>query len=552
MLCLLEIKNYALIAEASIAFGPGLTIISGETGAGKSILLGALGLVLGNRADGAALARAQEKCVVEATFKLNSESMKPLFDELGFDFAVHTIIRREILPGGRSRCFVNDMPVNASDVKSLAAKLLDIHGQHHNLLLHTRGFLLQVLDTLGDLLPLRAKYEQTFAAWKKKSVEYAQAKTAYDTLKAEEDYLRFQVDELNTLNWKEGEFVQLEKQWQLASHSEKITEWASEATTILQAEQFGVLDTLARLKVLANKLDAIVQSQSPFSERVHSALEELKDLNALFEDLNGISGVNPQTKLEMQERLDRFYSLCRKHRVNTEEELLLKSQEMETTLLGIENQEGELLHLANQLNELNVLLENSAMELSEARKTKLSTMASHILPSLEKLGMKGARMFFELTPSDTFLSDGKEILHCLFSANPGIPPGEISKIASGGEISRLMLVLKRELAGKLQFPTVLFDEIDTGVSGPVADSMGELLEELSTNIQTIVITHLPQIACKGPTHFVVSKEVDRDSAQTYIRLCDNKQRVNEIARMLSGAEVSQSALENARNLLQLK
>lgn len=547
MLTTLDIRNFALIDEAHIHFAPGLNIITGETGAGKSILLGALGLVLGNRADSAVV--AGEKCIIEAHFRLKPEVFQTLFENLELEFDEITIIRREIWANGKSRAFVNDSPAPLQSIKKLADDLLDIHAQHEHLLLREQDFRLEVLDIIGENQNLQATFRNCYHRWKTAREEYECLAQKQENLRREKDFTEFQLNEWEELQWQPGELAELEQRRELLAHADLIRQQLELATRSLEDPESGpeiifrgILHALEKIK----NYDPDITREY---ERLQSAWIEIRDIGHELSRLESRAESDPETLAVTEERLSRFYQFCNKHNIRTEEEALQLAESWRQCLSNMELGNEQLQALEKEINTLFSELEETGATLTSRRKAAAQKLKEQILPHLETLGMKGANFDVVFQQTEKPGPEGWDHVKFLFSANPGMPAGEISKTASGGEISRFILCLKMLVADKKLFPTLLFDEIDTGVSGPVADKMGEMLEKMAAATQIIVITHLPQVASKGNKHLVVKKEFNLNRNFTKILELSHNERVTEIARLLSGEKISSSAIENARNLL---
>jgi len=551
MLIALEIQNYALIQHTRVEFCNGLNIITGETGAGKSIMLGALGLALGNRADASQLANPDLKCWIEATFSIEGLNLKAFFEENDLDYHPVTLLRREILPGGRSRMFVNDSPATLAQVKALSEHLLDIHNQHENLLLKSSGFLLEVVDILAGTLPERLNFHEHYSRYKLLEAAEKKARDEFENAKVEQDFLAFQVEEWKALNWEAGMQEVLENKQERIENASKLAELKSEAEALVYAEETGLLDRINQLQQRLIKIETHGRL-SGWSERLVSARIELQEImSELDRELESITSDSPESE-EVADKLDNFYSLLRKHRVSVESELIAKLEAMEGALGSIEEKEDRWKALQADLGIAEKRMSDAGFHLRMRRVESLQQVTDMLLPDIQLLGMRHATINLTLIPKTQAASDGLDELKFLFSANPGTLPDDVAKVASGGEISRIMLLLKQGIAQKRAYPTLLFDEIDTGVSGAVADKMGAMLKETSRNMQLIVITHLPQIAAKGDAHFVVRKDSDGTQTSTSLHPCNEEDRILEIAALLSGAKLSQSAIENAKSLLGLK
>ncbi|MBA3900727.1 MAG: DNA repair protein RecN [Bacteroidetes bacterium] len=549
MLRHLSIKNYALIDSLEIDLQGGLSIITGETGAGKSILLGALGLILGQRAEMQVIKDAGEKCVIEGIFDTEGLNLDAFFQSNDVDFAPQIILRREIKVSGSSRAFINDTPVSLNQLKELGAMLLDIHSQHQNLLLSEGKYQLEVLDTFAGNEELLKKYIAQFKHWKNQLAKLHELEQKEKESKLRQDYLQFQFDELSNGNIKEGELQVIEEQLKTLENAEEIKHSLLEAKINVSDGEFNALSLL---KLAKQQLSAVVK-YNPESEdlfkRIESCIIEISDIHSEIESLEETIIYDPQKISELNQRVDFLNHLLQKHYLKSDSELLVLFQRIEEELMAIGTLETEIENLKKQALENESALEAIAKKIGEKRRNAAVNFQTEVELILQQLGMSQAKIQVEILPLTVLSSEGKEKVGFLFSANKGTSLNEISKVASGGEISRLMLAVKSILAKIRTLPAIIFDEIDTGVSGEVASKLGNVLKGLGQNMQVIVITHLPQIAGKGKQHYEVFKTLDGNKARTGIKLLNNEERVIELAKMLSGENPSQVALENAKELL---
>lgn len=551
MLASLSIKNYALIDDLRVKFENGLVIITGETGAGKSILLGGLSLILGKRADLSALKDPSKKCVVEAEFAIEQYGLHDFFAEQDIDFYEKTIIRREILPEGKSRAFINDTPVTLNVLSLLTARLIDIHSQHETLQLANDDFQFKIIDAVASNASLLKQYteKRTVYHQTKKTLQHhidtkSEAEKAYD-------YNSFLLKELQEAALKEGMLETLEADYEKLSNTEEIQEKLAHSAQLLGDEQLGVLTTLTEIKQALSRLTPYGEAFKTLYERIVSSHIELDDTFDEVRRLTETLETDPQLLEEIHVRLQRIYDLQKKHNVLTITELLQKQSELEENVSVTENLETVIREKQLQVLQLEEELDILARKLHENRKTAIPKLVKHIESTLASLGIKDARLKITLSPISSYLPHGKDELEFLFSANKGASFGKLSKVASGGELSRLMLAVKSLLAQYGRLPTIIFDEIDTGVSGEVANKVGEIMRQMSAAMQVITITHLPQIAARGHTHFKVYKEEGPKATRTMIKELQPEDRVMEIAEMLGGKERPESALIHARNLLSL-
>lgn len=551
MLHRLSIRNYAIIDKLEIEFCDRMNIITGETGAGKSILLGALNLILGERADTKALYNQDEKCVIEADFEIENKDLKSFFAANELDFDTHTIVRREINQSGKSRAFINDTPVTLTVLKELGEKLVNLHSQHETLELTKAGFQLEVIDILARNKPLLANYQNLFSQYKKDFKRLEDLTAQFRTSSAEMDYLQFQFTELADAKLEAGELAALETEQTTLSNVEEIKRALQAAVQILSEGEVSTLDQLTEVQSQLKAVKNYSKEIAALSERIQSAFLDLKDVSKEFESIQDTALLDPERLEEVNARLNTIYRLQKKHNVTTLEELLAIQSDLQDKIAGVDNNSAEIeqlkLALKKQLDELMVL----ADQLHASRERVLREFQNNVVVLLTKVGMPNSAFKVEtrkLEPhhlSPTGLTDIK----FLFSGNKGFTPSEIKDVASGGELSRLMLCIKSLIADAGALPTLIFDEIDTGISGEVALKVGEIMKNLSRNHQLVAITHLPQIARIGDMHLYIYKETKDDRTNTRIKELKGEDRVVEIAKMLSGDKVSDASLANARELI---
>ena len=549
MLVKLYVRNYALIKELDIELANGLTIITGETGAGKSILLGALALILGNRADTSALLDKNEKCIVEGVFNVD-ENLKDfcLLNEIDYDPV--TIIRREINPAGKSRAFINDTPVTVNLLKDIGEKLIDIHSQRQTLLLNESAFQLNLIDSFAGTSGLLQRYKHFYASFRKLKNEYALLKENADKIKADIDYFTFQVNQLDEAKLKEGEQEELEAEQEMLNHAGEIGEGLAFASQLMSSDGASVLSFLREIRINLGKIKNYLPEGESLFSRLDSSFIELNDLSMEFEKVASEVEANPQRLSVVNERLDIIYSLCQKHRVGNLAELLVKSTEIKERLNALVYSDERIIEVETQLVSEEAALKNIAGEISDCRAKVIPEIESKVTLLLSQLGMPNAKFRIEMSRNEDFRPSGIDNADFLFSANKQIVPENLSKVASGGELSRVMLSIKSLLSKNNSIPTIIFDEIDSGVSGEVADKVGQILSGMGKYMQVINITHLPQVASRGSRHFFVYKEDTDNSTITRVKLLSDDERVMEVARLLSGSEITETALQNARELMQ--
>ncbi len=548
MLLSLRIQNYALIDALHVEFNGGLNIITGETGAGKSILLGALGLILGKRADTNVLSDSEKKCVIEAEFDIGNYNFKPYFLENDIDYDNHAIIRREILSSGKSRAFINDTPVTLNVLQEISFRLVDIHSQHQTLLLNKQSFILNIVDNFSGAANDLVKYQNEFHRYKQVLSLYHSRKEEYDKIKGEIDFISHQVDELSEAKLTPGELPQLESELYQHEHASELKMVFHEAGEILSAEESGVLDLMATIETRLSKIESAFPEAGELSGRIQSASIELKDIyetiSALFEALD----FDPKKHDEIKARHGLIHELLQKYRCRDTDQLIEVYKELDEKLRLVSDGEFELEKYKIEVDTHFSNVEKLAEQLHEKRKGCLKLLETSIVELLRNLGLEYSTIEFKVESTDYTIS-GKDNISMLFSANKNFKPQDISKIASGGELSRLMLSVKALMAGANNMPTLILDEIDSGVSGDIADRVGNIIQDMSNGIQIVNITHLPQVASKGKVHFKVYKDHSGENTKTRVKMLSNDERLTEIAKMLSGEQITEAALENARVLL---
>lgn len=549
MLRHLEIKNYALIEHLEMDFDKGFSVITGETGAGKSIIMGALSLVLGQRADAKSIQEGYTKCVVETTFDLSFYHLEKFFEEADIDFEKQCIIRREVHANGKSRAFINDTPVTLQQLKSLTEKLIDIHSQHESLLLSESSFQLDIVDSVAATKSELAHYQEVYKQFKDTKKAYEELSAKAEQWKSERDYDQFQFNQLNEAGLSENEQTELETELDLLNHTEEVKTELSAIVTYLDGDETGIQPQLTKALQAVNRIDKFLPAETHAHDRIESALIDLKDLTKELSEKLYDTDFNPERKQFVEDRLNTIYTLQQKHHVATIAELLELHHNLEEKLLQIEAFDNELGELQKQIDKLQQQLNEAADQLTQKRKNVLTFIEQELIGKLTSLGISNARILVELTPTENFLPSGKDHIDFLFAANKNATPQPIANVASGGEMSRLMLSIKSLLINTSGLPTIIFDEIDTGVSGEIAHKMGEIMRQISNNAQVIAITHLPQIAAKGTAHYKVFKQDNEKTTQTHIVLLKPQERLLEIAEMLSGKNPSQAAIDNAAELI---
>ncbi len=549
MITKLTIKNYALIEDIKVDFKEGLTIITGETGAGKSILLGALSLLLGKRADLSSVKNNSKKCVIEAEFHIHTYQLNEFFKSQDLDYEPQTIIRREILPTGKSRAFINDSPVNLNVLSTLGEHLIDIHNQHQTLDVSSKDFQFDLIDAVALTKNLLETYKIALKDFKSKQSLLNQFKQKKTDAQKEQDYNQFLHDELEQANLKSGELEILEEELEKLNNIETIQEQLSQMMQLFNEEQVGVLFSLNEIKLKANKLKGVSASFETLWERIQSVQIELDDISSDITSEIETAEANPERLTEVNDRLQLLYKLQTKHQAQDLDELIAIKNKLFENLQETENLEANIKELELQLEQSKEKLTTLSKEIHDKRAAILKTLVASLEEILVQLGLPNARFKITLEQVDQFLENGNDALSFLFTANKGSSFGELKKVASGGEMSRIMLAIKSILANYSQLPTIVFDEIDTGVSGEIANKIAEIMKLMSTKMQVISITHLPQIAAKGAHHYKVYKEDVLNETQTKLKLLSSEDRVIELAEMLGGEKKSQSAIAHARELL---
>lgn len=548
MLLSLKIKNFALIEHADLKFEPGFTVITGETGSGKSILLGALNLILGERADYGVIRDKEAKTFVEAAFRIKGFGLEDFFAENDLDFADETVIRREISAQGKSRAFVNDTPVQLNALKELSEKLVHIHSQHHTLELRNPKFQMDLLDVLADNTGLRADFKQVYFQWKQAETKLAEKKALYAKLLQDADYNRFQWEELNQLNLENESYADLENELQSYDRIADVKTGFSSVIHLISDER-GAADLLSMLKSNIEKVQHLHPALAELSQRVITSLVELKDISEEAEQQLDALESNPERQAELTEKIDIFNRTLRKHQAATQEDLLAIFRELSDSQSDSESLEQEIEDLGKTYAALSEQVQAMAETLHQKRTEHAPVAAARLIAVLEELKLAGTKVQFDLEVASRLDETGFSKLTLLFAPNAGIPPKPIEKAASGGELSRLMLALQLLLSEKKQLPTLLFDEIDTGVSGEVAQKIGAVLQKMGSKMQVMAITHLPQVAGKGMHHWKVRKSDETGQTLTQVVVLDNTERIEEIARLMSGENINEAALENAKALM---
>ena len=550
MLKSLFIRNYVLIDELDIRFNNDFSVISGETGAGKSIILGALSLVLGERADTKSIQAGSDKCIIEAVFDISTYNLEVFFGEndLNYD-AAECILRRELYSSGKSRAFINDSPVQLSVVKSLGGRLIDVHSQHQNLLLADMHFQLNVVDMMARAETQLSAYRMEFGRYMSVSNELFVLQEKALKAKNEEDYIRFQHNELSIAKLQSGEQEELERELETLSHTEEIKTALYKVTELLNGENRSVTSSLKEAISVVEQLSAYFPKAKEYTERLRSAYIDLSDLSSETDVLKDDIEFNPERLEWVNERINTLFSLQQKHKTSSVEELITKRDDFGAQLNMIDSFDEEINSLAKQQQELYQMLVKKAGEITLLRKKAAGIIEKQLTERMILLSVPNTRFQILFTRKNKPSSDGMDEISFLFSANKNEQLKPVAQTASGGEISRLMLCIKSMVAGYAALPSIIFDEIDSGVSGEIADKMAGIMQDLGTKMQVITITHLPQIAAKGKAHFFVYKEDTPERTLTRIRRLDDNERVDEIARMLSGSEKTQAAIDNAKVLL---
>lgn len=550
MLTRLAITNYALINNLDVGFHAGLNSVTGETGAGKSIILGALGLILGNRADLSVLKNQEEKCIVEGFFEIGAYNLEEFFIHHDLDFDNPAILRREITPSGKSRAFINDTPVSLKTIRELGLQLIDIHSQHQNLELGNRRFQLQLVDVVSGAGKLLLHYRGLYQEYKKLQSSLQELKVRNEKEKADLDYWQFQFNQLEEAGLKEEEQEELEVELERLTHAEEIKNAFTGVQQLLDNERFSVIQNLKSSHKILDAISQYMIEVPALAERLESCMIELKDILDETDRLSGEVEFDGARIELVNDRLNLIYSLQQKHQVNTVHDLIQLKNMFEEKILQVSGHEDNIKQLESELDEKRIHLSKTADLLTDARKKSFSQIEKAVVGDLRQLGMAKTKVKVEHEPLPDFTPDGRDAVSILFSANTDTAPAEISKIASGGEMSRLMLSVKNLLRTSKALPTVVFDEIDAGISGETALQMGNILKEFATTTQIINITHLPQIAAKGNVHFRVYKYEQNGRTFTSVRQLNEAERIEELAKMVGGESLTETTLKTARELLE--
>lgn len=552
MLRSLYIQNYALIEKLDIGFDSGFSVITGETGAGKSIILGAIGLLLGQRADVKSIRKGASKCIIEARFDVSAYGMQPFFEANELEYEDECILRRELYTSGKSRAFINDTPASLAQMKELGELLIDVHSQHQNLLLNKEGFQLNVLDLLAHDDAQLAAYQKLYNDWRQARQDLEALVARAEQSRADEDYIRFQLEQLEEANLTDGEQEELEQEAEMLTHAEDIKAGLYRAGQALNADEGGVLEALKDCQNTMMGLRSVFAPAGELADRLDSVYIELKDISQEVADKEEEVEFNPARLDEVNARLNLIYSLQQKHRVDTVKALLSLQENYALQLSAITSSDEDIARLEVQVKELFSQVTTQAQVLTEARTRAAREVERQMAARLVPLGMPNVRFQVEMGVRKEPGGHGADTVNFLFSANKNGVLQNISSVASGGEIARVMLSVKAMIAGAVKLPTIVFDEIDTGVSGEIADRMADIMQEMGDNDrQVISITHLPQIAARGRAHYKVYKEDNEVETNSHIRRLTDDERVEELAHMLSGATLTEAALNNARALLKL-
>ena len=550
MLNSLHIRNYALISSLQIQFDKGLTVITGETGAGKSIIMGALSLILGHRADSSTLFDPSQKCVVEAGFDISGLNLESFFNDNNLDYQEDTIVRREIAANGKSRAFINDTPVALPLLKEFSSRMIDIHSQHQNLLFQNADFRTDVVDLFAGLEKQVSEYQDVLSNLKNTERQLSELQQQHQKAVEREDFLQFVLQELEDAHLKENEQEELEQNIEFLTHTETIKSNLFQILQLLSDEERSAVNALREAKNLSSAIASYRSDLEEMNGRIDSAYIDLKDIASELNSLNDRIEYNADELEQMRQRLDFIYSLEQKHHVPSVADLILKQNTVKEELDSFSEDEEQLKNLESLCQKLMAQAQQLAQQLHEARMKALPALQKQVLEYVQSLGMPDAQFIIQLVPVQTLQKNGIDEVKFLFSANRGVAPAELEKVASGGEISRLMLAVKSTLSEKSVLPTVVFDEIDVGISGEMAGKVAALMQKMAQQRQLLVITHLPQIAAKGTCHYLVYKEVEGDTSRTKVTLLNPQQRTVEIAKMMSGEKWGESALKAAQELIE--
>jgi DNA repair protein RecN (Recombination protein N) len=549
MLVKLYVQNYALIKDLDVELENGLTIITGETGAGKTILLGALSLILGNRADSSVLLEKEEKCVVEGTFSIDGYDLEDFFSASELDYEPVTIMRREINPAGKSRAFINDTPVTISLLKDLGDRLIDIHSQHQTLMLHDNAFQLNVLDSFAGTGKVTDEYRKVYRRYCSLKKEFDDAREKAEKNQSDLEYYSFQLNQLEEAKLAEDEQEGLEREQELLTHTEEIKSALSTSSELFSSDTGSILILLREVRQNLAKIKEFLPQGEEILSRADSSYIEINDLSNEIGKIAATVDADPRRLAQVNERLDAIYSLMQKHRVTSVKDLIIKREEIKKIVRSIVGSDERLTELESLLRKDTEVLRRLSGEISGKRKGVVQNVERKITELLRQLGMPNAKFRIDISELQDFTATGTDHADFLFSANKQVEPENLAKTASGGELSRVMLSLKSLLARNISLPTIIFDEIDSGVSGEVADKVGQILAGMGKYMQVINITHLPQVAARGMKHYHVYKDDTGDSTITRIRLLSAKERVVEVARLLSGSEITPVAMKNAEELI---
>ncbi len=552
MLRNLHIQNYALIESLDLDFTEGFSVITGETGAGKSILLGAIGLLTGQRAETAAIRTGAAKCVVEGIFDIEGYDLLPLFEEHDIEYDTECIVRREIAATGKSRAFINDTPVPLTILKQLGERLIDIHSQHQNLLLNTEGFQLRVLDTLSGDKSIRQQYAEAYHHYRDTAAGLEALRTQLTDDQGDEGYIRFQLDQFDEWRFQEGEQEELEQELELLTHAEDIKDSLYRIDTALSGDEGGQTSALRSIVAQLRSLSSIYPGAEEWHERMESLYIELKDIAGEVSDASESISFDPERQAWVEQRLDTIYTAQQKHRVGSVTELLDIAQRFRDTLQRIDEAGERIAAMEKETAAALEVLQHAAEALTAQRRSVATTFEKEIAARLIELGMPNTRFSVDITPRRQPDTTGADSVAFLFSANKNSALQNIAEVASGGEISRIMLSLKSIIATATAMPTLIFDEIDTGVSGAIAARMADIMEDIARHgRQVISITHLPQIAAKGTAHYKVYKEDTDNATVSHIRTLTTDERIGELAQMMSSGTLTEAAINNAREMLGL-
>jgi len=549
MLKQLQIKNYALIDQLDIEFSNNLSVITGETGAGKSILLGALGLILGKRADVQTLQNKKSKCIIEGFFQIGEHQLSSFFDSNDLDYEIETTLRREISPSGKSRAFINDTPVNLGQLKELGSYLIDVHSQHEALLLNSKIFKFSVIDSFAGHSDQLKQYKKDYSNLVESKNFLAELVGEQKQSKLDTDYFQFQLDELLEANIKTDEQDQIELELKTLSNAEMIKETLYQSSLSLTGQEDSILDKIRLISSELNKVRDCCKEIEAFAKRIESTFIEVSDLASEIDSFQGAVGYDAQKIQILTERLNSIYALQQKHQVNNNAQLLDVQLQLEIKLKGISSLQEAILKAENTVEELTKKVYLVGNKISTKRRQVIPKLEKAIIDLLHLVKMPHSKLSIKIDSSEAPNQYGLDNIQLLFSANKGGALKELSKVASGGELSRLMLCIKSITSEHIALPSIVFDEIDTGVSGDVADKMGTIMRKMGEKMQVISITHLPQIAGKGHDHFYVYKDERGGLTKTNIQKLNENERVDELAKMLSGAQMTNAAVENARELL---